>query len=220
MTTDPIDSYEGMRYIHRMTQLNESEIQVLERNGITKPIHLMLLDKHDIDSIFVNKKKKKEKESDHNVVGVGNNNKPPSVLKQPTQQQQQRKTSSSSPTRTATSGSGSPKFKSGSIAFATPIVSSGLNLSNYSSSNDIHNMDADDDEYVMNIVKRRSLANISTYLSRGGNLYKVNNIGDIVRYNTRTEKQKPYDWNRNQQPIQNHHHHSKESKSHSKSNKR
>ena len=210
MTTDPIDSYEGMRYIHRMTQLNESEIKVLEKNGITKPIHLMLLDKHDIDSIFVNKTKKQ------NDVGINTTNKPASVLKQPTQQQQ-RKTSSSPSRKPTTSGGGSggsPKSKSGSIAFATPIVSSGLNISNYSS-NDI---DMGDDDYVMNIVKRRSLASISTYLSRGGNLYKVNNIGDIVRYNTRTEKQKPYDWNHQNQ----HHHHSKdkESKSHSKGNKR
>ena len=180
--TDSIDSYEAMRYIHRLVQLTENEIKILEQNGITKPIHLMLLDKQDIDSIFTTSPTTKTKSS----------------------------SSSSSRSRSP------PKQKT--TSFATPIVSSGINIDNYNERNNSSNNHYNSN-YEMNIVKRRSLATISTFLSRGGNLYRVNNIGDIVRFNTRTEKQKPNDW-RKDDLISYQHFHDKSKKASSSSSSR
>ena len=180
--TDSIDSYEAMRYIHRLVQLTENEIKILEQNGITKPIHLMLLDKQDIDSIFTS----------------------------PTT-----KTKSSS---LSSSRSRSPP-KQKTTSFATPIVSSGINIDNYNERNNSSSNNHYNSNYEMNIVKRRSLATISTFLSRGGNLYRVNNIGDIVRFNTRTEKQKPNDW-RKDDLISYQHFHDKSKKASSSSRRK
>lgn len=97
-----VDSYEGMRFIHRLVKLTDKEVQLLDVQGVSKPTHIMLLDKDDIDSFMKNE-------------GV-------------------------------------------------------------------------------TIVKRRSLAQIATFLARGGNLYRATTIGDVVRSNARTDRQDPHEW--------------------------
>jgi hypothetical protein len=99
-----VDSYERMRFIHRLVKLTDEEVRWLEVQGVSKPSHLMLLDKDDIDSFLKN-------------AGVTN-------------------------------------------------------------------------------VKRRSLAQIATFLARGGNLYRAITIADVVRSNARTDRQDPQEWAR------------------------